>query len=166
MLLKMSTQMSRGRRGLVNPLHYQLKNHTFPTFQHLIDRAIMMEKKRKEMQDRSARLVDLKLGATIVPISQVIHLSSSSRITLRDINSRPSVRLSSSSRGSILSICSSTTRTASQEEVSSKGRIIRHLVFLPQQPTRAVKQPQCKEEAKDASIVESRAIGRCIVQRR
>jgi hypothetical protein len=28
-------------RGLVDPLHYQLMNHTFPTFQHLIDRAIM-----------------------------------------------------------------------------------------------------------------------------
>jgi hypothetical protein len=28
-----------------------------------------------------------------------------------------------------------------------------------QQPTRAVKQPQCKEEAKHVSIVESRAIG-------
>jgi hypothetical protein len=25
-------------RGLVDPLHYQLMNHTFPTFQHLIDR--------------------------------------------------------------------------------------------------------------------------------
>jgi hypothetical protein len=27
-------------RGLVDPLQYQLMNHTFPTFQHLIDRAI------------------------------------------------------------------------------------------------------------------------------
>jgi hypothetical protein len=32
-------------RGLVDPLHYQLMNHTFPTFQHLIDRAIMTERK-------------------------------------------------------------------------------------------------------------------------
>ena len=24
-------------RGLVDPLHYQLMNHTFPTFQHLIE---------------------------------------------------------------------------------------------------------------------------------
>jgi hypothetical protein len=38
-------------RGLVDPLHYQLTNHTFPIFQHLIDRAIMTEKKRKEMED-------------------------------------------------------------------------------------------------------------------
>jgi hypothetical protein len=32
-------------RGLVDPLQYQLMNHTFPTFQHLIDRAIMTESK-------------------------------------------------------------------------------------------------------------------------
>jgi hypothetical protein len=33
-------------RGLVDPLHYQLMNQTSPTFQHLIDRAIMTERKR------------------------------------------------------------------------------------------------------------------------
>jgi hypothetical protein len=38
-------------RGLVDPLHYRLMNHTFPTFQHLIDRAIMTQRKRKEMED-------------------------------------------------------------------------------------------------------------------
>jgi hypothetical protein len=38
--------------GFVDPLHYQLMNHTFPTFQHLIDRAIMTERKRQEMEDR------------------------------------------------------------------------------------------------------------------
>ena len=32
-------------RGLVDPLHYQLMNQTFPTFQPLIDRAIMNERK-------------------------------------------------------------------------------------------------------------------------
>jgi hypothetical protein len=43
-------------RGLVDPLHYQLMNHTFPTFQHLIDRAIMTEKKRKEMEDHKRKI--------------------------------------------------------------------------------------------------------------
>jgi hypothetical protein len=43
-------------RGLVDPLHYQLMNHTFPTFQHLIDGAIMIEKKRKEMEDRKRKI--------------------------------------------------------------------------------------------------------------
>jgi hypothetical protein len=38
-------------RGLVDPLHYQLMNHTFLAFQHLMDRAIVTEKKRKEMED-------------------------------------------------------------------------------------------------------------------
>jgi hypothetical protein len=43
-------------RGLVDPLHYQLMNHIFPTFQHLIDRAIMTEKKHKEMEDRKRKI--------------------------------------------------------------------------------------------------------------
>jgi hypothetical protein len=43
-------------RGLVHPLHYQLMNHTFPTFQHLIDRAIMTEKKREEMEDQKHKI--------------------------------------------------------------------------------------------------------------
>jgi hypothetical protein len=43
-------------RDLVDPLHYQLMNHTFPTFQHLIDKAIMIEKKRKEMEDRKRKI--------------------------------------------------------------------------------------------------------------
>jgi hypothetical protein len=37
-------------RGLVDPLHYQLMNHTFPTFQHLIYRAIMTKRKRRDME--------------------------------------------------------------------------------------------------------------------
>jgi hypothetical protein len=41
--------------GLVDPLHYQLMNHTFPTFQHLIDRAIMTERKRKKMEDQKRK---------------------------------------------------------------------------------------------------------------
>jgi hypothetical protein len=43
-------------RGLVDPLQYQLMNHTFPTFQHMIDKAIMTEKKRKEMEDRKRKI--------------------------------------------------------------------------------------------------------------
>jgi hypothetical protein len=34
-------------RGLVDPLHYQLMNHTFPIFEHLIDRVIMIERKQQ-----------------------------------------------------------------------------------------------------------------------
>jgi hypothetical protein len=43
-------------RGLIDPLHYQLMNHTFPTFQHLIDKAIMTERKRREMEDRKRKI--------------------------------------------------------------------------------------------------------------
>jgi hypothetical protein len=94
--------------------------------------------------------VDLSLEAAIAPVSEATHLSSSRRI---------SVRLSSSFRGSTLSTSSKIARTISQEEDSSRGRINRHLASLPQQPTRAVKQPQFKAEAYHVSIVESKAIG-------
>jgi hypothetical protein len=43
-------------RGLVNLMHYQLMNHTFPTFQHLIDRAIMTKRKHKEMKDQKRKM--------------------------------------------------------------------------------------------------------------
>jgi hypothetical protein len=43
-------------RDLVDPLHYQLMNLTYPTFQHLIDRAIMTERKRREMDDRKRKI--------------------------------------------------------------------------------------------------------------
>jgi hypothetical protein len=51
-------------RGLVDPLHYQLMNHTFSTFQHLIDRAIMTERKRKEMEDRKRKIGGPQAGSS------------------------------------------------------------------------------------------------------
>jgi hypothetical protein len=54
-------------RGLVDLLHYQQMNHTFPTFQHLIDRAIMTEKKRKEMEDRKRKISGPHLGSSNRP---------------------------------------------------------------------------------------------------
>jgi hypothetical protein len=43
-------------RGLVVPLHYQLMNHTFSAFQHLIDRAIMTKRKRQNMDDKKHKI--------------------------------------------------------------------------------------------------------------
>jgi hypothetical protein len=43
-------------RGLVDPLYYQLMNHTSSRFQHLMHRAIMTEKKCKEMEDRKRKI--------------------------------------------------------------------------------------------------------------
>ena len=54
-------------RGLVDPLHYQLMNHTFPTFQHLIDRAIMIERKRREMEDRKRKIGGSQAGSSSRP---------------------------------------------------------------------------------------------------
>jgi hypothetical protein len=51
-------------RGLVDPLQYHLMNHTFPTFQHLIDRAIMTERKRKEMEDHKRKISGPQTGSS------------------------------------------------------------------------------------------------------
>jgi hypothetical protein len=139
-------------RGLVDPLQYQLMNHTFPTFQHLIDRAIMTERKRKEMEDRKRKICGPQPGSSNRPRFQAINLSSSGRT---------SVHLSSisSSKGSILSISIRTVRAISQEEVSFRGRISRHLVFLPQQPSQTIRQHQLRLETGHVSTVESKATG-------
>jgi hypothetical protein len=57
----------RFMRGLVDPLHYQLMNHTFPTFQHLIDRTVMTEKKRKDMEDRKRKMSGPQSGSISRP---------------------------------------------------------------------------------------------------
>jgi hypothetical protein len=54
-------------RGLVDPLHYQLMNYTFPIFQHLIDRAIMTERKRREMEDRKCKIGGPQVGSSSHP---------------------------------------------------------------------------------------------------
>jgi hypothetical protein len=54
-------------RGLVDPLQYQLMNHTFPTFHHLIDRAIMTERKRKEMEDCKRKISGPQPGSSNRP---------------------------------------------------------------------------------------------------
>jgi hypothetical protein len=54
-------------RGLVDPLNYQLMNHIFPTFQHLIDREIMTERKRNEMEDRKRKISGPQPGSSNCP---------------------------------------------------------------------------------------------------
>jgi hypothetical protein len=54
-------------RGLVDPLHYQLMNHTFPSFQHLIDRAIMTERKHWEMEDMKHKIGGSEVGSSSRP---------------------------------------------------------------------------------------------------
>jgi hypothetical protein len=39
-------------------------NHTFPTFQYLIDRAIMIERKRREMEDRKRKIGGPQVGSS------------------------------------------------------------------------------------------------------
>jgi hypothetical protein len=83
--------------------------------------------------------VDPSLEAAIALVSQAINLSSS--------------------KGSTLSTSIRIARTIIQEEASSRGRISRHLIFLPQRTSRIVKQHQLRVETEHVSTVESKAIG-------
>ena len=42
-------RQERFLEGLIGPLNYQLHSHTFPNFQTLLDKAIGLESKRKEL---------------------------------------------------------------------------------------------------------------------
>jgi hypothetical protein len=42
-------KQERFLEGLAGPLHYQLTSHTFPSFQHLLDKAIVLESMRREL---------------------------------------------------------------------------------------------------------------------
>jgi len=41
--------------GLIGPLNYQLQSHTFPNFQTLLDQAISLESKRKELGEQKRK---------------------------------------------------------------------------------------------------------------
>jgi hypothetical protein len=98
--------------GLVDPLHYQLMKYTFPTYQHLIDRAIMKGSNGR-WRTGNVRLVDLRPGVAVTPATQVTHLNNSSKVTLKVTSI--SVSTSSSIKGSFLSSRSnSTIRTTSR----------------------------------------------------
>jgi hypothetical protein len=153
-------------RGLVDPLHYQLMNHTFPTFQHLIDRAIMTERKRREMKNRKRKIGGPQAGSSSRP-----RYSGNPPQPFKQGHQHQhhyiSVRTSSSStRGSFLSSSSSTVRTTSKEEINTSVRATRQPVFLPQQPTRTIKQRQRKEEVVHVSTVGKKAIRQIIAQRK
>jgi hypothetical protein len=100
---------------------------------------------------RFARSVDPSLEAAIVHVSQAINLSSLGRTSVH-----PNI---SSSKGNILNISIRIARTINQEEVSFRDRISRHLVFLPQQTSRTIKQHQLRSGTEHVSTMESKAIG-------
>jgi hypothetical protein len=113
-----------------------------------------------------ARLVDRRLGAAAIPVSQAIHPSGSRRVTLKDTSTSISISTNNSIRGSPLSSSSSNARTTNREEISTSDRTTKHLAILPQQPIRATKQRQRKEEATDVSTVGNKVTGRIIAQRK
>jgi hypothetical protein len=46
--------------GLIGPLQYQLMSHTFPTFQHLVDNAIRLEYKRRELKEQKRKATSFR----------------------------------------------------------------------------------------------------------
>jgi hypothetical protein len=104
------------------------------------------------------------MGVVAVLVTQATHLSHSSRVTSTSISVRTS---SSSTRGSFLSSnINSIVRITSREEINTSVRATRHPVFLPQQPSRTIKQRQRKEEFVCVSTVGNKATGRIIAQRK
>jgi hypothetical protein len=119
-------------RGLVDPLHYQLMNHTFPTFQHLIDKAIMTERKLQEMKDRKHKIGGSQAESSSRPRYSGNPPQQFKQSHPQGLQHRISVSTSSNTRGSSLSSSSSSTvRTTRREEISTSVRTTRHLAFLP-----------------------------------
>ena len=53
--------------GLVDALQYQLMNHSFPSFHDLVNRALLTEIKRKDMEDRKRKLSPTPSGSNSRP---------------------------------------------------------------------------------------------------
>jgi hypothetical protein len=115
-------------RGLVDPLHYQLMSHTFPTFQYLIDRAIMTKRKCREMEDTKRKIGGSQAGSSSRP-----RYSGNPPQQFKQGHQHQHQRQHQHQqhfRGNSLSSSSSTIRTTSKEEISTSGRTTRHLAFL------------------------------------
>jgi hypothetical protein len=155
----------RFMRGLVDPLHYQLMNHTFPTFQHLIDRAIMTERKCKDMEDRKRKMSGLQSGS----ISRPRFSGSSSQ---QGKPGHPQGYQHQSQRPYQQQFQRQYPQQQQYRQNSQQGgnQYQRQNNQAPRLPAPAANQnnqaAQHKEEAEDASTVESKATGRCIAQRR
>jgi hypothetical protein len=48
-------RQERFLKGLIGPLNYQLQSHNFPNFQTLLNKAIGLESKRKELSDHKRK---------------------------------------------------------------------------------------------------------------
>jgi hypothetical protein len=48
-------RQERFLEGLIGPLNYQLQSHTFPNFQILLNKAIGLESKRRELSDHKRK---------------------------------------------------------------------------------------------------------------
>jgi hypothetical protein len=138
-------------RGLVDPLQYQQMNHTFPTFQHLIDRAIMTERKCKEMEDRKRKISGPQPGSSNSP-----RFSGNQPQQFRKNQCPPQQQ-------QFQRQYPQHQHQNRQNNQSGGGQFQRqnqqHLVFLPQRVSRTTKQHQLRLETEHVSTVGSKVIG-------
>jgi hypothetical protein len=66
--------------GLIGPLNYQLQSHNFPNFQTLLNKAIGLESKRKELLDHKRKFQGRPAG---IPV----------RTTPKVLSSAPEIRV-------------------------------------------------------------------------
>ena len=98
--------------GLNDGLQYQLLSHTFANFQQLVDKALVIENKRRQMEEKRGSFKDINLGATLAFVPTLNKLNLSSAIKVRQVptaTSNPSVHNSSNSTRHQLSASSSPT---------------------------------------------------------
>jgi hypothetical protein len=63
-------KQERFMEGLTGPLQYQLTSHTFPSFQHLLDKAITLEAMHIELGNLKRKATtSVQFGAALVPVS-------------------------------------------------------------------------------------------------
>jgi hypothetical protein len=61
-------KQERFMEGLTRPLRYQLMSHTFPSFQHLLDKVICLESMRRELVELKRKSTTLgQSGSNIRP---------------------------------------------------------------------------------------------------
>jgi hypothetical protein len=53
--------------GLIGPLNYQLQSHTFPNFQSLLDKAIDLESKRRELGEQKRKFQSQGQSSSMSP---------------------------------------------------------------------------------------------------
>jgi hypothetical protein len=78
--------------GLIGPLNYQLQSHTFPNFQTLLNKAIGLESKRKELSDHKKNskvsLAGTPVRTTLKVLSSALEIKAETIIKCNALDSK------------------------------------------------------------------------------